>query len=216
LIARGTRRRLAASQRSQQEAVSVKYLLSIAYLAVALLTGPQAVHAQTLPSAPPHITLPRPQLTLTHGPVCCLETRPGHFQTTINTLTVTNAGYGTARDVTLVVSHVTRDGENGPFNIPELIGVYKGAFVALELPQPPSIAPACIPNFVDGTWTRHRCTYHVDLQKGEQLQVRFRWGGCPRREPRHGYFMTTIQATTQGDSGRGLHTFSYNNDTRNC
>lgn len=190
--------------------------LAVALLAAALLATPGPVAAQTLPTAPPHITFPPPQLTLSYGPVCCTETRPDRFRTSIEALTVTNTSYGTAHDVSLVVSHVTRNGENGPFNMLELVGVYKGAFVALERPQPPSIAPDCIPNFVDGVWTRHRCTYRVDLRKDEQLQVRFRWGGCPRREPRHGYFMTTIQATTRGDSGRGLHTFSYNNDTSNC
>lgn len=194
----------------------MKLLLSIACLAAAVLMGPGCIHSPTVPPVPPHITLIPPQLTLTFGPICCLETRPGHFQTTINAFTVTNAGGGTAHDVTLVVSHVTRDGENGPFNIPELVAAYKGAFVALELPQPPPIIPACEPDFVDGAWTRRRCTYHVDLRKDEQLQVKFRWGGCPRREPRHDYFMSSIQATTRGDSGRGLHTFTYNNDTSNC
>ena len=210
----------------------MKHLLYIACLAAPVLIGPGPVHSQTLPSAqphiersaprqtlpaaPPHITLAAPQLTLTFGPICCLETRPGHFQTTVNAFTVTNAGRGKARDVTLVVSHVTREGENGPFNTPDVIAAYKGAFVALELPQPTPIVPACYPAFVDGAWTRHRCTYPVDLLMGEELQVRFRWGGCPRREPRRAYFTATIQATTHGDSGRGVHTFTYNNDTRNC
>lgn len=95
----------------------MKYLLSMACLAAALLAVPDPVAAQTLPAAPPHITLPSPQLTLSYGPICCTETRPDRFRTSIEALTVTNAGYGTARDVSLVVSHVTRDGENGPFNV---------------------------------------------------------------------------------------------------
>lgn len=210
----------------------MKHLLYIACLAAAVLMGPGPVHSQTLPSAqppiersapqqtlpapPPHITRSPPQLTLTHGPSCCYETRPGHFQTTVNTITVTNAGRGKARDVILVVSHVTREGENGPFNIPDVIAAYKGAFVDLALPQPTPIVPACYPAFVDGAWTRRRCTYPVDLQMGEQLQVRFRWGGCPRREPRRARFAATIQATTYGDSGRGLHTFTYTHDTTLC
>lgn len=194
----------------------MKYLWSIACLAAAVLTGPGPVRSQALPPPPPHITLSPPQLTLTHGPSCCLETRPGHFQTTINTFTVTNAGQGTAHDVTLVVSYVKRDGENGPFNIPEAVTAYKGAFVALARPQPTPIVPVCDPSFVDGAWSRHRCTYHLDLQRGEQMQVRFRWGGCPRREPRHGRFTATIEATTRGDTGRGLHTFTYNNDASSC
>lgn len=112
----------------------MKHLLYIAGLASAVLMGPGPVHSQTLPSAqphiersapqrtlpavPPHITLSPPQLTLTHGPSCCYETRPGHFQTTVNTITVTNAGWGKARDVTLVVSHVTREGGTGPSIFP--------------------------------------------------------------------------------------------------
>ncbi len=191
----------------------MKYLLSIACLAAAVLMGPGPVHSQTVPSTLRHIPLRLPELTLAFGPVCCEDTTPGHFQTSIQAFTVTNAGQGTAHDVTLVVSHVTRDGENGPFNIIELVAAYKGTFVALELPQPPPIVPACDPDFVDGTWTRHRCTYHVDLGRGEQLQVKFRTGGCPRREPRHDYFMSSIQATTRGDSGRGFHTLTLENDT---
>jgi len=194
----------------------VKHSLSIICLLAAALMGSGPASSQALPPTPPHITLSSPQLTLTFGPSCCLETRPGRYQTTINSFTVTNAGRGTARDVTLVLSHVKRDGENGPFNIPELIAAYKGAFVALERPQPTPIVPTCEPSFADGVWTRYRCTYHQDLRMGEQLQVRFRWGGCPRREPRHGTFTATIQATTRGDTGRGLHTFTYNNDTSNC